>query len=68
MEIRNATQADLTFIAGANAALAVETEGQTLDSALWSQSVYALPSHRGDGAFRALLGHLTELARVDSRI
>jgi GNAT superfamily N-acetyltransferase len=35
---------------------------------LWIQSVYVLPSHRGDGVFRALFGHLEELARQDSRI
>jgi GNAT superfamily N-acetyltransferase len=113
MKIRNATPADLPFIAAANAALAAETGGQTLDSGLlqpgvqavlddpsfgryyvaeidgqvvgqlmttfewsdwrnglflWIQPVYVLPSHRGDGVFRALFGHLTELARVDSRI
>ena len=35
---------------------------------LWIQSVYVLPGHRGDGVFRALFGHLSELAKVDSRI
>ena len=35
---------------------------------LWIQSVYVLPAHRGDGVFRALFGHLSELAKVDSRI
>ena len=113
MRIRNATQQDLPFIAAANAALATETEGQTLDPGLllpgvqavlddpglgryylaeiegkavgqllttfewsdwrnglflWIQSVYVLPAHRGDGVFRALFGHLSELAKVDSRI
>ena len=113
MKIREATQADLSFIVAANAALATETEGKTLDPALlrrgvqtvladpalgryyiaevggdavgqlmttfewsdwrnglflWIQSVYVLPAHRGDGAFRALYGHLGELARADARI
>jgi GNAT superfamily N-acetyltransferase len=113
MKIRHATQADLPFIAQANAALAAETEGQTLDPALlhpgvraalndpslgryylaeiegevvgqlmatsewsdwrngafiWIQSVYVLPTHRGDGVFRALYGHLESLARQDPRI
>ena len=113
MKIRNATQEDLPFIAAANAALAKETEGQTLDPGLlqpgvqavlddpslgryyvaeiegkvvgqlmttfewsdwrnglflWIQSVYVLPGNRGDGVFRALFGHLSELAKVDSRI
>ncbi|MGB5131899.1 MAG: GNAT family N-acetyltransferase, partial [Steroidobacteraceae bacterium] len=35
---------------------------------LWIQSVYVLPEHRGCGAFRALFGHLQQLARDDSRI
>ena len=35
---------------------------------LWIQSVYVLPGHRGDGVFRALFGHLSELAKVDTRI
>ena len=35
---------------------------------LWIQSVYVLPGHRGDGVFRALFGHLSELAKVDPRI
>ena len=113
MKIREATQADLSFIVAANAALATETERKTLDPALlrqgvqtvladpalgryyiaevdgdavgqlmttfewsdwrnglflWIQSVYVLPSHRGDGAFRALYDHLGELARADARI
>ena len=113
MKIRNARQEDLPFIAAANAALATETEGQTLDTDLlqpgiqavlddpglgryylaeiegkvvgqlmttfewsdwrnglflWIQSVYVLPAHRGDGVFRALFAHLSELAKVDSRI
>ena len=113
MKIRDATQADLPFIVAANAALATETEGQTLDLALlrpgvqavlddpglgryylaeidgkvvgqlmttyewsdwrnglflWIQSVYVIPEHRGDGVFRALFGHLTELAHEDARI
>jgi GNAT superfamily N-acetyltransferase len=42
MEIRPATPADLTFIAAANAALATETEGQTLDSALLRPGVQAV--------------------------
>ena len=113
MRIRNATLTDLEFIAGANLALAQETEGQVLDPALlypgvravfeepgrgryyiaeadgrrvgqlmttyewsdwrngvflWIQSVYVLPEYRGAGAFRALFGHLLELARADSGI
>ncbi|HEU4516528.1 MAG TPA: GNAT family N-acetyltransferase [Steroidobacteraceae bacterium] len=35
---------------------------------LWIQSVYVLPGHRGDGVFKALFGHLSALARGDSRI
>ena len=113
MRIRDATLADLEFIAAANLALARETEGQVLDPALlvpgvralfeepgrgnyylaeidgrpvgqlmttyewsdwrdgvflWIQSVCVLPEYRGSGAFRALFGHLRELARADSRI
>ncbi len=113
MKIRGATQADFPFIVAANAALATETEGQTLDPALlrpgvqavlddprlgryylaeidgkvvgqlmttfewsdwrnglflWIQSVYVLPAHRGDGVFRALFRHLTQLSREDARI
>ncbi len=41
MKIRNATQDDLPFIATANAALATETEGQTLDPALLRPGVQA---------------------------
>ncbi len=113
MKIRAATLADLDFIAEANTALAMETEGQTLDPALlrpgiravlddpshgryfiaeidgrpagqlmttfewsdwrngqflWIQSVYVLPVHRGAGVFRALYGHLEDIARDDPRI
>ena len=113
MKIRDATQADAAFIVAANAALAAETEGQTLDPALlgpgvqavlddrsrgcyyiaeidgravgqlmttfewsdwrnglilWIQSVYVLPGHRGSGVFRALFGHLVDLAKKDARI
>jgi len=113
MDIREATQDDFSFIVAANTALAMETEGQTLDPALlgpgvqallddpglgryylariggqavgqlmttfewsdwrnglllWIQSVYVLPDHRGAGVFRALYGHLSELARADPRI
>ena len=113
MRIRDATVADLEFIAGANRALAQETEGQVLDPELllpgiravfedpalgryylaevdgkpvgqlmttyewsdwrngvflWIQSVYVLPDYRSSGAFKALFGHLQELARADSRI
>lgn len=35
---------------------------------LWIQSVYVLPEHRGSGAFRALFGHLVDLAEEDTRI
>lgn len=35
---------------------------------LWIQSVYVLPEHRGSGAFRALFGHLVDLAKEDTRI
>jgi GNAT superfamily N-acetyltransferase len=35
---------------------------------LWIQSVYVLPEHRGSGAFRALFGHLADLAKKDPRI
>jgi GNAT superfamily N-acetyltransferase len=35
---------------------------------LWIQSVYVLPAHRGGGVFRALFGHLAELAERDARI
>ncbi len=42
MRIREATQADLPFIVAANAALASETEGQTLDGALLGPGVQAV--------------------------
>jgi GNAT superfamily N-acetyltransferase len=42
MHIRDATQADLPFIVAANAALASETEGQTLDGALLGPGVRAV--------------------------
>jgi GNAT superfamily N-acetyltransferase len=42
MRIRNATVADLEFIAGANLALAQETEGQALDRALLVPGVLAV--------------------------
>ena len=42
MHIRDATQADLPFIVAANAALASETEGQTLDGALLGPGVQAV--------------------------
>jgi GNAT superfamily N-acetyltransferase len=41
MKIRDATPADLPFIVAANAALASETEGQTLDPALLQAGVQA---------------------------
>jgi GNAT superfamily N-acetyltransferase len=41
MRIRDATQADLPFIVSANAALASETEGQTLDPDLLRPGVQA---------------------------
>jgi GNAT superfamily N-acetyltransferase len=42
MKIRDATPADLTFIAAANAALAMEIEGQSLDMALLGPGVQAV--------------------------
>jgi GNAT superfamily N-acetyltransferase len=42
MRIRDATQADLPFIAAANEALAAETEGQSLDPALLRPGVQAV--------------------------
>jgi GNAT superfamily N-acetyltransferase len=42
MRIRDAAQADLPFIVAANAALASETEGQTLDGALLGPDVQAV--------------------------
>jgi GNAT superfamily N-acetyltransferase len=42
MKIRDATQADLAFIVGANAALAAESEDQTLDPALLLPGVQAV--------------------------
>src|SRR5262245_7645972 len=42
MKIRISTQADLDFIAAANAALATETEGTTLDLALLRPGVQAV--------------------------
>jgi GNAT superfamily N-acetyltransferase len=42
MKIREATQADLPFIAAANEALAAETEGQTLDPTLLRPGVQAV--------------------------
>jgi ribosomal protein S18 acetylase RimI-like enzyme len=113
MKVRDATLADLDFIAVANTELAAETEERTLDPSLlqpgilavladpalaryyiaeiegkpagqlmttyewsdwrnglflWIQSVYVMPEARGLGVFRALFGHLEELARSDQRI
>ncbi len=42
MKVRNATQEDLPFIAAANAALAMETEGQTLDPGLLQPGLQAV--------------------------
>jgi GNAT superfamily N-acetyltransferase len=42
MKIRDATQADLDFIVGANAALAVESENQPLDPTLLRPGVQAV--------------------------
>jgi hypothetical protein len=42
MKIRTATRADLSFIAAANAALATETEGQSLDHGLLQPGVRAV--------------------------
>lgn len=42
MKIRKAARADLPFIVAANAALASETEGQTLDGALLGPGVQAV--------------------------
>jgi len=42
MKIREAAQSDLPFIVAANAALASETEGQTLDGALLRPGVQAV--------------------------
>jgi GNAT superfamily N-acetyltransferase len=113
MKVRDATLADLDFIAASHAALAAEMEEQELDPSLlrpgiravltdpvlaryyiaelegkaagqlmttyewsdwrnglflWIQSVYVMPDARGLGVFRALYGHLEELARTDQRI
>ena len=35
---------------------------------LWIQSVYVLPDYRGSGAFKALFGHLQQLAHNDAGI
>jgi GNAT superfamily N-acetyltransferase len=35
---------------------------------LWIQSVYVLADYRGSGAFKALFGHLQQIARDDARI
>ena len=59
MEIRNATQADLPFIATANADLASETEGQTLDSALLRPGAQAVLDDPSLGRYY--------LAEVDGR-
>jgi GNAT superfamily N-acetyltransferase len=42
MKVRDATRDDLGFIAAANAALALETEGVTLDSALLEPGIRAV--------------------------
>lgn len=51
MRIRDATQADLPFIVAANAALASETEGQTLDGALLGPGVQAVLDDPGLGRY-----------------
>ncbi len=42
MKVRNATPEDLPFIAAANAALAMETKGQTLDPGLLQPGLQAV--------------------------
>ena len=51
MKIREATQADLAFIVAANAALAAETEGKTLDLALLRQGVQTVLADPGLGRY-----------------
>ncbi|MGH8865613.1 MAG: GNAT family N-acetyltransferase [Burkholderiales bacterium] len=59
MRIRDATLADLEFIAGANLALAQETEGQALDPALLLPGVRAVFEEPGRGHYY--------LAEIDGR-
>jgi GNAT superfamily N-acetyltransferase len=51
MRIRIATQADLPFIVAANAALATETEGKTLDLGLLRPGVQAVLDDPGLGRY-----------------
>lgn len=51
MRIREAAQADLPFIVAANAALASETEGQTLDDSLLRPGVQAVIDDPGLGRY-----------------
>jgi GNAT superfamily N-acetyltransferase len=60
MKIRDATQADLPFIAAANAALAAETEGQALDPALLQPGVQAVLDDPALGRYY--------LAEIDGKI
>ena len=59
MRIRDATLADLEFIAAANLALAQETEGQVLDPVLLAPGVRAVLEEPGRGHYY--------LAEVDGR-
>ncbi len=51
MKIRDATPADLPFIVAAHAALAFETEGQTLDPAMLQAGVQAVLDDPGLGRY-----------------
>jgi GNAT superfamily N-acetyltransferase len=51
MKIRDATLADLSFIVEANAALATETEGKTLDPALLRQGVQTVLANPALGRY-----------------
>jgi GNAT superfamily N-acetyltransferase len=60
MKIREGTQADLAFIVGANAALAAESEDQTLDPALLRPGVQAVLADPALGRYY--------LAEVDDQV